>query len=63
MLPNQTSQVEPAMEAEPTREPIGWIEPCRLSQIMISAPVFWPLVRGVGSNHRSYDALYVPELG
>src|SRR5690606_20248977 len=57
VLPYQTSQVAPARFTVSTREPIGWIEPTRLSQTMISAPVFCPSVRGVGSNHRSYEAL------
>ena len=43
--------------------PTGWIEPWKLSQIMISAPVFWPSVRGVGSSQMSYAASQVPRTG
>jgi hypothetical protein len=40
----------------PTTEPIGWIEPWRWNQIMISI-WFTPLVFGVGSSQMSYEAL------
>lgn len=56
LLPRQTSQVRPARVAVPTGEPIGWIGPWRLSQIMISI-WFTPSVFGVGSSQMSYDAL------
>ena len=56
LLPVHTSHVRPAMVAVPVCEPIGWIEPCRLNQIMIS---IWltPSRLGVGSSQMSYDAL------
>src|SRR5215469_15122728 len=56
LLPSQTSQVAPAMFAVPTLEPTGCTEPVWLSQTISSAPVFWPSVRGVGSNQMSYEA-------
>ena len=44
------------MLAVPTAEPMGWIGPCRLSQIMISI-WFTPSVFGDGSSQMSYEAL------
>ena len=61
VLPRQTSQVRPPMFVVPTTEPMGWIDPCRLNQIMISV-AFWPSVRGCGSSQMSYEALYVAPL-
>src|SRR5690606_38918469 len=62
VLPYQTSHVRPATVVLPTGEPIGWIEPCRLSQIISSAP-FCPSVRGLGSSQMSYAAFHVPLPG
>ncbi len=59
-LPNHTSQVAPARLTVATLDPTGWGGPRWLIQIMISAPVFWPSTRGVGSSHRSYDAFHAP---
>ncbi len=61
LLPRHTSQVRPAMLAVPTGEPMGWIEPCRLSQIMISI-WFTPSRFGDGSSQMSYDALKIAPL-
>jgi hypothetical protein len=36
MLPRHTSHVRPPIVVLPTGEPMGWIEPWRLNQIMIS---------------------------
>ncbi len=58
LLPCQTSQVFPPTVAVPTAEPIGWMFPCRLNQIMISI-WFTPSRLGDGSSQMSYDALYV----
>src|SRR5262245_7388882 len=63
VCPNQTAHVPPAIVAVPICWPTGWIEPCLLSQTMISAPVFWPSVRGVGSNQMSYAASHTPPDG
>jgi hypothetical protein len=65
VLPDQTSQVAPAMVAVPTLEPIGWIEPVWLSQTMSSAPSFCcvVVVGRVRWNQMSYAASYVPLLG
>jgi len=63
MLPSHTSQVPPAMFAVPTREPTGCGAPAWLTHTMISAPVFCPSVRAVGSNQMSYAASHCPEPG
>src|SRR3954449_10325222 len=55
--PDHTCQVRPATVAVPTCEPIGWICPTLLNQIMISVR-FTPSVRGAGSSQMSYEALY-----
>ena len=44
MLPDQTSHVAFAMFAVPIFEPMGWIDPTRLSQTITSAPSFCPVV-------------------
>ena len=36
LLPVQTCQLRPARLAVPVAEPMGWMLPCRLNQIMIS---------------------------
>lgn len=53
--PRQTGQVRPPMVALPTTEPIGWIEPWRLNQIMISCWLTPPFL-GDGSSQMSYAA-------
>jgi hypothetical protein len=57
LLPDHTCQVRPPTVAVPTWEPMGWIGPTLLNQIMISVR-FTPSVRGVGSSQMSYEALY-----
>src|SRR4051794_30348039 len=61
LLPRQTSQLRPPMVVVPTTEPIGWIGPCRLNQIMISMALT-PSRFGVGSSQMSYAASYVAPL-
>ena len=56
LLPCHTCQLRPPIVVLPTGPPIGWIEPWRLNQIMISIAAL-PSVRGVGSSQMSYDAL------
>ena len=56
LLPVHTCQVRPPTVAVPTGEPIGWIGPTWLNQIMISVR-FTPSVLGVGSSQMSYEAL------
>ena len=56
LLPCHTCQLRPPMVVVPTTEPIGWMLPWRLNQIMISMALT-PLVRGVGSSQMSYEAL------
>ena len=51
-----------AGELQPV-EVAGWGAPAWFTHTMISAPVFWPSVRGVGSNQMSYAASHWPELG
>ena len=51
-FPDHTSQVRPPTVAVPTREPIGWMLPCRLNQIMISWALT-PSVFGAGSSQMS----------
>ena len=51
--PFHTSQLVPSMETLPTLEPAGEGGPEWLAQIMISAPLFWPVGLGLVSNQRS----------
>src|SRR3954453_7062810 len=55
LLPCHTCQLRPPMVVVPTTEPIGWIEPWRLNQIMISMALL-PSRLGVGSSQMSYAA-------
>ena len=59
LLPDQTSHVAPAMLAVPIFEPIGWIEPARLSQTIDLGAVVLPASWCVGRdlwNQMSYAA-------
>src|SRR5690349_7932925 len=54
-LPGHTCQLRPPIVVVPTTEPMGWMFPWRLNQIMISWR-FTPSRRGVGSSQMSYAA-------